>query len=121
MLFSVLGFGESLCLVDDLLLDESGSLFIADKLAGEGAAALGHGGLEHVQRDDRQIGAAERAEHAGRDHGEEARAHDGYAGGVPVVIGGHGKRRTPALAAKYADEFNVPFGSIADTEPPTQR
>src|SRR5262249_16953173 len=25
----------------------------------------------------------------------------------PVIIGGAGKRRTPALAAKYADEFNA--------------
>jgi F420-dependent oxidoreductase-like protein len=27
----------------------------------------------------------------------------------PVIIGGGGKKRTPALAAKYADEFNLPF------------
>ena len=27
----------------------------------------------------------------------------------PVLIGGGGKRRTPALAARYADEFNLPF------------
>ena len=27
----------------------------------------------------------------------------------PVIIGGWGKTRTPALAARYADEFNVPF------------
>lgn len=27
----------------------------------------------------------------------------------PVLIGGLGKRRTPALAARYADEFNLPF------------
>jgi F420-dependent oxidoreductase-like protein len=27
----------------------------------------------------------------------------------PVLIGGVGKRRTPALAAAYADEFNLPF------------
>jgi F420-dependent oxidoreductase-like protein len=33
----------------------------------------------------------------------------------PVIIGGHGARRTPALAAKYADEFNVPFGTLAAT------
>jgi alkanesulfonate monooxygenase len=26
-----------------------------------------------------------------------------------VVIGGNGRRRTPALAAKFADEFNVNF------------
>lgn len=31
--------------------------------------------------------------------------------GPPVLIGGLGKRRTPALAARYADEFNLPFVS----------
>ncbi|WP_055494743.1 LLM class F420-dependent oxidoreductase [Streptomyces sp. TP-A0356] len=35
---------------------------------------------------------------------------------VPVLIGGHGAKRTPELAARYADEFNSPFASIADTE-----
>ena len=34
---------------------------------------------------------------------------DGLRGGPPVLIGGHGHRRTPALAAAYADEFNLPF------------
>ncbi|WP_433826834.1 TIGR03560 family F420-dependent LLM class oxidoreductase [Actinoplanes sp. CA-015351] len=33
---------------------------------------------------------------------------------LPVIVGGHGKKRTPALAAKYAAEFNVPFSKIAD-------
>ncbi len=33
----------------------------------------------------------------------------------PVIIGGHGAKRTPALAARYADEFNVPFGTLAAT------
>jgi F420-dependent oxidoreductase-like protein len=27
----------------------------------------------------------------------------------PVIVGGHGPRRTPALAARYADEFNIAF------------
>ncbi|MFD2468626.1 LLM class F420-dependent oxidoreductase [Amycolatopsis silviterrae] len=27
----------------------------------------------------------------------------------PVIVGGGGKKRTPALAAQYADEFNLPF------------
>jgi F420-dependent oxidoreductase-like protein len=33
-------------------------------------------------------------------------------GGVPIIIGGHGTRRTPDLAARYAAEFNLPFSSI---------
>jgi F420-dependent oxidoreductase-like protein len=33
----------------------------------------------------------------------------------PVIIGGHGAKRTPALAARYADEFNAPFGSLEAT------
>ena len=33
----------------------------------------------------------------------------------PVLIGGKGKRRTPALAARYADEFNIPFESVEET------
>ncbi|QIB43034.1 LLM class F420-dependent oxidoreductase [Streptomyces aureoverticillatus] len=35
---------------------------------------------------------------------------------VPVLIGGHGAKRTPRLAAQYADEFNIPFASVADSE-----
>ncbi|MGW2057928.1 LLM class F420-dependent oxidoreductase [Streptomyces sp. NPDC001840] len=35
---------------------------------------------------------------------------------VPVLIGGHGATRTPRLTAQYADEFNIPFASIEDTE-----
>jgi len=31
----------------------------------------------------------------------------------PVLVGGSGKRRTPTLAARYADEFNVPFHSVS--------
>ncbi len=33
----------------------------------------------------------------------------------PVLIGGGGRRRTPELAAQYADEFNVPFATLDDT------
>ncbi|MGH3327722.1 MAG: LLM class F420-dependent oxidoreductase [Streptomycetales bacterium] len=29
----------------------------------------------------------------------------------PILVGGAGRRRTPRLAARYADEFNVPFAS----------
>ncbi|GAA5044863.1 LLM class F420-dependent oxidoreductase [Streptomyces similanensis] len=35
---------------------------------------------------------------------------------IPVLIGGHGATRTPRLAARYADEFNIPFASIEDSE-----
>jgi F420-dependent oxidoreductase-like protein len=34
----------------------------------------------------------------------------------PVLIGGLGRRRTPELAARYADEFNLPFVDEATTE-----
>jgi F420-dependent oxidoreductase-like protein len=30
----------------------------------------------------------------------------------PVIVGGHGRRRTPALAARFADEFNVAFSPV---------
>jgi F420-dependent oxidoreductase-like protein len=32
----------------------------------------------------------------------------------PVIVGGHGTRRTPELAARYADEINIPFASSDD-------
>jgi F420-dependent oxidoreductase-like protein len=35
---------------------------------------------------------------------------------LPVLVGGKGPRRTPALAAQYADEFNLPFVDEAVTE-----
>jgi F420-dependent oxidoreductase-like protein len=34
----------------------------------------------------------------------------------PIIIGGKGKRRTPQLVARYADEFNAPFETLASTE-----
>jgi F420-dependent oxidoreductase-like protein len=34
---------------------------------------------------------------------------------VPVLIGGTGAMRTPQLAARYADEFNMPFDSVEAT------
>ncbi|MCD0452724.1 LLM class F420-dependent oxidoreductase [Actinocorallia sp. API 0066] len=37
------------------------------------------------------------------------------AGGPPLIIGGVGRKRTPALAARFAAEYNVPFHSVADT------
>ncbi len=36
--------------------------------------------------------------------------------GPPVIIGGTGARRTPRLAAKFADEYNVPFASVDHTK-----
>ena len=33
---------------------------------------------------------------------------------IPVIIGGGGARRTPALAARYADEFNAAFRPATD-------
>ena len=35
-------------------------------------------------------------------------------GGIPILVGGSGKKRTPRLAARYATEFNVPFASVED-------
>lgn len=32
--------------------------------------------------------------------------------GPPIIIGGFGPKRTPALAARYASEYNVPFASL---------
>jgi F420-dependent oxidoreductase-like protein len=34
---------------------------------------------------------------------------------VPIIVGGHGPRRTPRLAAQFADEFNVGFSDLATT------
>ncbi|WP_421117938.1 LLM class F420-dependent oxidoreductase [Aquihabitans daechungensis] len=34
----------------------------------------------------------------------------------PILIGGGGAKRTPRLAATYADEFNLPFSSLDDTQ-----
>ena len=36
-------------------------------------------------------------------------------GGPPLIMGGLGPRRTPALVAAFAAEFNVPFVPLADT------
>jgi F420-dependent oxidoreductase-like protein len=35
---------------------------------------------------------------------------------IPVLVGGHGAQRTPRLAARFADEFNIPFASLEETE-----
>ncbi|MEO3869055.1 LLM class F420-dependent oxidoreductase [Nonomuraea sp. B12E4] len=39
----------------------------------------------------------------------------------PIIIGGTGAKRTPRLAATYADEYNVPFHTPADTAEAFQR
>jgi F420-dependent oxidoreductase-like protein len=41
-------------------------------------------------------------------------------GRVPVIVGGTGPRRTPMLAARFADEFNV-FDTLATTGPVIER
>ncbi|MBM7078483.1 MULTISPECIES: LLM class F420-dependent oxidoreductase [Micromonospora] len=33
----------------------------------------------------------------------------------PILLGGKGPKRTPRLAARYADEFNLPFVSVEET------
>jgi F420-dependent oxidoreductase-like protein len=38
-----------------------------------------------------------------------------YAGRPPIIIGGGGPKRTPRVAARFADEFNFTFRSVADT------
>jgi F420-dependent oxidoreductase-like protein len=41
--------------------------------------------------------------------------------GPPVIVGGRGPRRTPELAARFADEFNMPFKTVAETAAAFQR
>jgi F420-dependent oxidoreductase-like protein len=45
----------------------------------------------------------------------------GHAGGPPVLIGGLGARKTPALAARFADEFNLPFADLETTSTQFER
>jgi F420-dependent oxidoreductase-like protein len=40
---------------------------------------------------------------------------------VPIIVGGHGPKRTPRLAATYADEFNLAFSPMADFGPAVER
>lgn len=46
---------------------------------------------------------------------------DPFSGGPPVIIGGKGRRRTPALAARYAAEFNVNFVPVHEAGPLFER
>ena len=39
---------------------------------------------------------------------------DPHSSGPPVIIGGRGRKRTPALAARYAAEFNVAFAPLEE-------
>ena len=41
--------------------------------------------------------------------------------GPPIVMGGHGAKRTPALAARYAAEWNAPFMPFEQYAPARQR
>jgi F420-dependent oxidoreductase-like protein len=38
---------------------------------------------------------------------------DDRSGGVPIVMGGWGAKRTPRLAAQYAAEYNLPFSPVS--------
>lgn len=40
---------------------------------------------------------------------------------VPIIVGGGGPRRTPALAARFADEFNLPFAPISQFKKQQER
>jgi alkanesulfonate monooxygenase SsuD/methylene tetrahydromethanopterin reductase-like flavin-dependent oxidoreductase (luciferase family) len=35
--------------------------------------------------------------------------------GPPIIVGGRGAKRTPDLAGRFADEFNMPFKTVAET------
>jgi F420-dependent oxidoreductase-like protein len=39
----------------------------------------------------------------------------------PIIIGGRGPKRTPALVARYASDFNLPFTPIEDVAPAIDR
>jgi F420-dependent oxidoreductase-like protein len=42
-------------------------------------------------------------------------------GGIPIIVGGSGRRRTPSLAARFAAEFNVPFAAFDEIGPLFER
>lgn len=41
--------------------------------------------------------------------------------GPPIIIGGRGPARTPALVARYAAEFNLPFAPLDTVKPTIER
>ena len=60
----------------------------------------------------------ERFDHDGRHYrltGSPALPKPVQRPGPPIIIGGHGPRRTPHLAARFAAELNVPFSSPDDS------
>jgi F420-dependent oxidoreductase-like protein len=44
--------------------------------------------------------------------GSPALPKPAQAGGPPIIIGGGGAKKTPALAARFASEFNLPFAPM---------
>lgn len=40
---------------------------------------------------------------------------------LPVVVGGKGASRTPKLTARYAGEFDMPFGAVEETKAQFER
>jgi F420-dependent oxidoreductase-like protein len=42
-------------------------------------------------------------------------------GGPPIIIGGTGAKRTPQLAVRFAQEYNVPFRQVAETSAAIER
>lgn len=41
--------------------------------------------------------------------------------GPPIIIGGRGPKRTPALVARFASDFNLPFTPLAEIAPAIER
>jgi F420-dependent oxidoreductase-like protein len=48
-------------------------------------------------------------------HGNPGLVAPVQSGGIPVIVGGGGRRRTPMLAARYAADFNAGFRSVDET------
>ena len=62
-------------------------------------ATFDHDGRHYTVTDAPGLPKPRQTDAAGRPH-------------LPIIIGGHGPRRTPALAARFADEFNVAFADL---------
>jgi F420-dependent oxidoreductase-like protein len=61
-----------------------------------------HTGRHYTITDSPALPKPQQADGQGRPH-------------LPIIIGGHGPKRTPALAARFADEFNVGFSDLDTT------